>query len=347
MIPGVVIGGRRVGPGAPCLVIAEAGVNHNGDPETALALVRAAAQAGACAVKFQAFRADKLVSAEAPACAYQRRNLGGSPSQRDMLRALELDEAAHAACKALCEELGLLYLCTPFERESADFLESLGVAAYKISSGDLDNHPFLRHVAAKGRPMILSTGMARLGEVEAAVEAARGPGLVLLQCTTEYPADPAQANLRAMATLATAFAVPAGLSDHTPGIEVALAATALGACVIEKHFTLDRSLPGPDHKASLDPEGLRALVRGVRLVEAALGDGVKRPSPQEAATARLVRKSLVAARDIPKGTILTEDMVTAMRPANGLPPGRLCAVIGRAAVRDIARHEPLSLDMLA
>jgi sialic acid synthase SpsE len=325
------IGGRRVGAEAPCLIVAEVGVNHNGDVERALRMIRLAAEAGADAVKFQAF-------------AYQARNLGAAPTQLEMLRALELPEEAHARCKALCDELGVLYLCTPFERASADFLDGIGVAAFKVSSGDLDNHPLLRHVAAKGKPMILSTGMAELDEVAAAVRAVRDAGdvsLALLQCTTEYPADPAKANLRAMATLRAAFDAPAGFSDHTPGREAALAAVALGACIVEKHFTLDRALPGPDHKASIEPEELRGLVRAIRCVESALGDGVKRPTPEELATARLVRKGLVAARDIPAGAVMTGDMLTTMRPALGLAPSALPTVVGRVAARAISRFEPI------
>lgn len=277
-----------MGSGRPCFIIAEAGVNHNGSLDLALKLVDAAVAAGADAVKFQTFRADRLVTLHAPKAAYQSETTGGAESQFEMLRKLELDERGHRALVDHCASRGIAFLSTPFDEESADILETLGVPAYKLPSGELTNLPFLRHVAQKKRPMIMSTGMATMEEVGKAVEAVRiaeCTDLILLHCVSAYPADPADVNLRAMATLAESFGVPVGYSDHTLGIEVALAAVAMGACILEKHFTLDRSLPGPDHRISAEPAELATLVASARKVEAALGNGVKRPSLSEADTA--------------------------------------------------------------
>ncbi len=257
------IAGRPVGPGAPCFVIAEAGVNHNGDAALALRLVDAAAAAHADAVKFQTFRAEAVAAAEAPKAAYQQASTGGAESQLDMLRRLELSTDGHHAVVERCRDRGILFLSTPFDEQSADFLDAMGVPAFKIPSGELTNAALVSHVARKGRPMIVSTGMATLGEVDEAIRtiaASGNPPVALLQCVTNYPADPATANLRAMHAMAAAFDVPTGYSDHTRGVETALAAVALGACIVEKHFTLDRLLPGPDHAASLEPGELAQLI---------------------------------------------------------------------------------------
>lgn len=326
------IGSREVGFGRPCFIIAEAGVNHNGSLELALKLVDAAATAGADAVKFQTFRADRLVTLNAPKAVYQNETTGEAESQFEMLRKLELDERIHRTLVAHCASRGIAFLSTPFDEESADFLENLDVPAYKLPSGELTNLPFLRHVAGKKRPMIMSTGMATLEEVERAVEAVRIAGckdLVLLHCVSAYPADPADANLRAMATLAETFGVPVGYSDHTLGIEVPLAAVAMGACILEKHFTLDRSLPGPDHRASAEPAELTTLVAAARKVEAALGNGVKRPVASEADTARVARKSLTAACDISAGTVLEPEHIAIKRPGIGIPPRMQDRLVGR------------------
>ena len=267
-VPCIEIAGRKIGPGQPCFIIAEAGVNHNGNLELALKLVDAAAAAGADAVKFQTFKADRLVTKDAPKAGYQIRATGDAGTQYEMLKHLELTEEDHRALIAHCERRGVLFLSTPFDEESCDFLESLGLPAFKLPSGELTNLPFLAHVAGKGKPVILSTGMATLQEVDAAVETFARSGnnrLVLLQCVSEYPADPAEANLRAMASMRSLFGFPVGFSDHTPGMAAAITAAALGACVVEKHFTLDRELPGPDHRASLEPEELA-------------GDGARDPS---------------------------------------------------------------------
>lgn len=341
------IAGRLIGPRRPCFIIAEAGVNHNGDLALAKQLVDAAVTAGADAVKFQTFKAERLASASAPKAAYQLQTTDRSESQLEMLRRLELSEPAHRALMAYCQEWRILFLSSPFEEESADVLEQLGVCAFKIPSGELTNLPFLEHVARKGKPMIVSTGMSTLAEVEQAVQAIRqmkNSQVVLLHCVSDYPADPSDANLRAMQTMADAFKVPVGYSDHTPGIEVALAAVALGACVIEKHFTCDRTLPGPDHRASLEPDELRRLVQGIRMVESALGDGRKAPVPREANTAAVARKSLVAARDIPAGSLLTEESIAIKRPGTGLPPAMLPSLVGRKTLRDIPVDTLLTLE---
>lgn len=345
----VQIGSRTVGPGHPCYVIAEAGVNHGGDPDLAFRLVDAAAAAGADAVKFQTFKADRVASPQAAKAAYQRRATPPDEAQLDMLRRLELPFEVFAELDAYCRRLGIQFLSTPFDEESAAFLAQLGIPAFKVASGEITNLPFLRRLAGYGRPLIISTGMAGLGEVEAAVAAVTEAGcrqLVLLHCVSSYPADPSDVNLRALDTLRAAFGVPVGYSDHTLGTEIALAAVARGACVLEKHFTLDRDLPGPDHAASLEPGQLRDLVAAVRRVEAALGDGRKRPAASEVDTAVAARRSIVALRSIGRGQVLEEDMVDFRRPGNGLPPAMLPHVLGRRARRDIPAGTLLTLDML-
>ncbi len=335
----VEIAGRKIGREYAPFLIAEAGVNHNGDIDMALALVDAAAQAGADAVKFQTFSADRLVTKQAPKAKYQLETTNEHESQYQMLKNLELSEADHRLLLARCQQKGVLFLSSPFDEISADLLESLNVPAYKIPSGEITNHPYLAHVARKGNPIILSTGMSGLGEVEAAVEtiaAAGNPPLVLLHCVSQYPASPEELNLRAMHTLEAAFDVPVGFSDHTEGIEMALVAVALGAVVIEKHFTLDRGLPGPDHRASLEPDELRRLAEGMRRVQIALGDGRKLPTASERNTADVARKSLVAASDIPAGTVLKAELVAVRRPGTGLPPAMRDQLIGRITAKSLA-----------
>ena len=341
---------RAVGPGRPCYVIAEAGVNHNGSVDLALSLVEAAAAAGADAVKFQTFSAAGLATAAAPKAACQRQTTDPAESQRDMLASLELARDAHAPIRRRCLDLGVAFLSTPFDAESADFLEDLGVAAFKVPSGELTNLPFLAHVAHKDRPMLISTGMAGLGEVETAVQTVERAGnqrFVLLHCVSEYPAEPSRVNLRAMDTLAQAFGVPVGYSDHTTGITTALAAVARGACVLEKHFTLDRGMTGPDHAASLEPHELAELVREVRSVESSLGDGRKQPTAAEADTAAAVRRSLVAAEAIAAGAVITDAMLTTKRPGTGLHPGLRDQVVGRTARVDIPADCLIGPEMLS
>jgi N-acetylneuraminate synthase/N,N'-diacetyllegionaminate synthase len=333
---------RPVGGSAPVFIVAEAGVNHNGDPALATRLVDAAADAGADAVKFQTFSARALVSPQAPKAAYQRETTGSAESQLDMLARLELSLEQHAALQAHAAGRGLLFFSTPFDEASADLLQSLGVLLFKLPSGEITNLALLRHVAAKGRPIILSTGMSTLDEVTEAVAAIReagDPPLALLHCLSAYPAPVSEMNLRAMDTLRARFGCPVGLSDHTLGIEIAVAAVARGAAIVEKHLTLDRNLPGPDHRASLDPRDFTAMVRAIRSVEAALGDGIKRPMPSETDTRAVARKSLVAARAIRAGQTLTADLIAIRRPGTGIPPGDLARVLGRRVRRGLAAGE--------
>jgi N-acetylneuraminate synthase/N,N'-diacetyllegionaminate synthase len=344
----VAVGSRTVGAGHPVLVIAEAGVNHNGDPDLAKQLVEAAAAAGADAVKFQAVSAARVASAVAAKVGYQRATADPSESQVQMLRRLELPSDAYGMLARRCAEQGLLFLCSPFDAQSVDALEATGVPAFKVGSGELTNHPFLAHIARKGRPVLLSTGMSTLPEVReaAAVVTAGGAELVLLHCVSTYPARVADANLRAIPTMAQELDVPVGWSDHTLNDEVAVAAVAIGACVVEKHLTLDRSMEGPDHAASLEPVDFTRLVRAIRHVEAAVGDGVKRPVPDEEENRRLVRRSLVVTEDLPAGEMLTECVVDALRPGTGIPPSRRHEVVGRRARRDLGAGELLGWDAL-
>jgi N-acetylneuraminate synthase len=350
------------------MIIAEAGVNHNGSLDMALRLVDAAAEAGADAVKFQTFKADALVTRTASKAEYQKQSTGGAEaSQWELLKALELDETAHQRLVEHCRTSGIEFLSTPFDVESAHFLvEALGVARIKISSGDLTNAPFLHHLAAMGRPLILSSGMALLSDIEQALSviahalAGQGPPsrdafrqaygsaegqaalarqVSLLHCTTEYPASADMVNLRAMDTLRDCFGLVTGYSDHTLGIEVALAAAARGAKIIEKHFTLDANLPGPDHRASLEPSELKALVSGIRRIEEALGSPRKRSLPAEERNRQVATKSIMASRAIRAGEAFTAENLTVKRPQGGPPPVDWWDIIGREAQRDYAVEE--------
>ncbi len=344
----IAAGSRRIGIGEPnpCFLIAEAGVNHNGEVGLAKKLVDAAADAGADAVKFQTWRTEKLVAPGAPAAAYQKRAAGDAEiGQFTLLRKLELGEEAFSDIAAHAAERGILFLSTPDEEESADFLDTLAVPLFKVGSGEVTNLRFLHHVGSKGKPVILSTGMSSLGEIERAVEtltAAGAPHLVLLHCVSSYPADPAESNLRAMSTLRAAFGHPIGFSDHTLGRDVAVAAVALGACVLEKHLTLDVEMDGPDHRASLGPEEFSELVRSVRSVEQALGDGRKRPTPSEEAMKLLVRRRVLAGRDLPSGTRLAETDLVLRRAGSGEPAEALPILLGGTLTRDVAAGEPLT-----
>jgi N-acetylneuraminate synthase len=331
-------------------IIAEAGVNHNGSLDLALRLVDAAKASGADAVKFQTFRAELLATPSAHKAAYQERTTPEAESQFEMLQRLELDTAAHQRLIDHCREVGIQFLSSPFDAQSADLLATLDVPIYKVPSGEITNLPFLRHLAHKGRPLILSTGMSTLGEVEEAVQVLQAAGatkLTLLHCVTEYPAPYAEVNLRAMQTLKTAFGLPVGYSDHTPGIEIAIAAVALGAEVIEKHFTLDRALPGPDHAASLEPAELQQMVAAIRHVEVALGTGIKAPAPCELPNISVARKSIVAARTLPKGHQLAAGDLDIKRPGSGLAPKLLPTLIGRTLRVGIAKDEIINWNQMA
>jgi len=349
------------------LIIAEAGVNHNGSIANALALVDAAASAGADVVKFQTFRADKLVTAQAPKAEYQVSNTGERGSQLAMLAKLELSRDDHFVLAARARERGIRFMSTAFDPESLAFLATLAMPAIKIPSGDITCAPLLLQAARLDTPIIVSTGMSTLADIEAAlgvlafgfISRAEPAGrldfarafaseegrrallqrVTLLHCVTQYPAPAEAVNLRAMRTMSLAFGLPVGYSDHTLGIEVSLAAVALGATVIEKHFTLDRNLPGPDHRASLEPDELARMISGIRTIESALGSTAKAPVPQELPNLPVARRSLVAARAIRRGEIFTADMFDAKRPGTGLSPLELWDVVGRAASRDYLPDE--------
>lgn len=336
------IDGRAVGPEDSVFVIAEAGVNHNGRLDLALELVRQARLAGADAVKFQTFRAESLVTRHAPKAPYQIASTGAG-TQLEMLKRLELNGEAHAHLKSLCEELGLAFISTPYSPEDADFLFALGVPAFKLASAQLVEDGFVGHVARMGRPVILSTGMATLEETTHAVKVARDAGLrdlAVLQCTTQYPSPAAAANIRAMQTIRKACDVVVGYSDHTETPTAAIAAVALGASIIEKHFTLDRRLPGPDQSSSFDPGEFTRYVGLIREAESALGDGRKVPCEAEIPNLIPMRRSVVALRDIPRGTVLTSDMIGLRRPATGLAAARFDDCLGRRAAVDLVagRH---------
>ena len=333
-----------IGYGARCLIIAEAGVNHNGCVERAKQMIDAAHAAGADAVKFQTFTARELVTAQAPGADYQQRNTGRAVTQLEMLRELEL---SHSDCRLLqtyaCS-LGITFLSTPFDIPSVDFLDELDVPLFKIGSGELTHHSLLRHVARKQKPVILSTGMADLEEIREAVRVIRAEQapLTLLHCVSNYPADPASLNLRAIQTLEHEFGVPVGFSDHTAGIHLAPVAVALGACVIEKHFTLSRSLPGPDHLASIEPDDLREMVSAIRDAEAALGDGVKVPAASELSVAAAARRSWVAALPLPAGTVLHGEHLVLRRPGTGLCEQELPLLLGKTLCRPLQEGSVLS-----
>lgn len=320
-------------------VIAEAGVNHNGDPVLARELVHAAKEAGADCVKFQTFRADRVATASAPKAAYQLLVTDPAESQIAMLRKLEMDEAFHVELIELCRKIGIEFLSTPYNFVDVDFLDSLGVFAFKLASLHCAEPAFVEYAAKKGRPLILSTGMATLAEVDAAIRAIRNAGdpeLVVLQCTTDYPAKIEDANLNAMATIRAAFGVDVGYSDHTVGATACIASVALGATVIEKHLTLDRKMPGPDHATSMEPDEFAALVRALRATRQSLGSSLKQPSASERRNMTGMRRSIVAARALTAGTKLSLADLDFRRPATGIPAASTEAFIGRELARDVA-----------
>jgi N,N'-diacetyllegionaminate synthase len=326
-------------------IIAEAGVNHNGSLEMATRLVQAAAEAGADAVKFQTFRADAIVTRSAAKADYQVQTTGAAESQHEMLRRLELDEAAHVELMKVCQACSIAFLSTAFDFQSLDLLIRLGVDVWKVPSGEVTNLPYLRRIGALKQKVILSTGMCTLPEIHAAREVlvrsgTRADQVTILHCTTEYPAPYEDVNLRVLRTLSEAFPEsPVGYSDHTQGIEVSLAAAALGATVIEKHFTLDRNLPGPDHRASLESGELKALVQGIRNISLALGSPVKQPSAGELKNREVARKSLVARCGIRQGEEFTAENLDVKRPGTGVCPMRWDEIIGTKAARDYRPDE--------
>jgi N,N'-diacetyllegionaminate synthase len=327
-------------------IIAEAGVNHNGDINLAKKLIDVAVEAGADAVKFQTFKADKVVTKSAQKAQYQKETTNKEESQYEMIKKLELNKDAYYELIHYCKSKNIIFLSTPFDHESIDLLNELGMEIFKIPSGEITNLPYLRHIGSLGKEIILSTGMANLGEIEDALDILVTSGtpkdrITVLHATTEYPCPIEDVNLRAMQTIACAFGVKTGYSDHTNGIEVPIAAVAMGATVIEKHFTLDREMEGPDHKASLEPDELKAMVKAIRNIEKALGDGIKKPSPSEIKNMSIARKSIVAARAIQKGERFSENNLTIKRPGTGISPMRWDEVIGTVATMDYDEDEQI------
>jgi N-acetylneuraminate synthase len=332
-------------------IIAEAGVNHNGDINLAYKLVDKAKESGANAVKFQTFKTEKIVSRKAETASYQKEKIKSQEAQFDMLKKLELSYEDFRKIKKYCDDIGITFLSTPDEEESLDFLvDDLKVPAIKIGSGEITNLPFLKLAAMKNVPIILSTGMANLSEIEEAInvifqnqnseDSSILPPLTLLHCTTNYPTPFEEVNLKAMLTLKEAFKLPVGYSDHTLGIEVSIAAVALGAKIIEKHFTLDKNLPGPDHKASLEPDELKMMIKAIRNTEISMGDGIKRPNKSEIEIMKVVRKTLVAARNIRKGEIIEETDITIKRAGTGIPPKFMDIIVGMKINKDIEKDTP-------
>tara|TARA_B100001750_G_C15519398_1_gene610155 strand:+ start:977 stop:2038 length:1062 start_codon:yes stop_codon:yes gene_type:complete len=350
MTSSIKLGNLTVGPNNPCFIIAEAGVNHNGDINLAHKLVDEAFKTKANAVKFQSFKASDLVSTTAAKAEYQINTTGANESQFEMLQKLELSLENMDQLKKHCEQLGIMFLCTPYDYESVAALQKLEVKAFKIASADIVHVPLLRQIAATKIPMILSTGMSDLEEVIEAVTLLNTSGakgnFALLHCTSEYPASIPESNLKAILTLIEKFDCPIGFSDHTPETIASQLAVALGACIIEKHFTLDRSLQGPDHEASLDINGFQKLVGLIRETEEALGDGIKRPTTGADLNKQVMQRSLVADRDIRKGDKIVEHFITVKRPGTGLSPKLYDAVIGLTSTRDIHKGEVLTHDSL-
>ncbi|MBO4521346.1 MAG: N-acetylneuraminate synthase [Alphaproteobacteria bacterium] len=322
-------------------IIAEAGVNHNGSFELAKKLIDAAAEAGADCVKFQTFKADTIVSKSARKAEYQQKTTDAAETQYQMLKRLELSENDHKELQKYCREKGVMFLSTPFDTASVDFLDSLGVEYFKVPSGEITNLPYLRKINSKRKPVIMSSGMASLNEIKEALAVLKDCNVSLLHCTTEYPCPYEAVNLKAMLTMRDAFHLPVGYSDHTKGIEVPIAAVAMGATIIEKHFTLDRNMEGPDHKASLEPDELKAMVAAIRHIEAALGTGEKEPAECEKKNIAVARKSIVAKRAIKKGEILSEENLTVKRPGDGISPMRWDEIIGTPAARDYNEDEKI------
>lgn len=344
--------GLDIGPSRPAFVIAEAGVNHNGDLGRALRLVDAAKDAGADAVKFQTFRTESIITRAAPKARYHIETTGPDSAQTwfDLLRSQELTHEMHRAIIDRCRARGIVFLSTPYDEESVDLLETLDVPLFKIASTDANNLPFLAYVARKRRPVVYSTAMCEIAEIEAGVATLRENGasaIVVMQCTGSYPAPATEANLRAMHQIGERCVTAVGYSDHTTGTATAIAAVALGACTIEKHFTLDRNLPGPDHRASLEPAALAEFVRAIRETEAALGDGVKRVMPCETENRMKLRKHVTASRAIPAGTRIVREALAIKRTGgHGLPPTRLSEIIGRRTRVALEADEPVTEDAL-
>lgn len=340
------LGNKAIGNDYPTYIIAEAGVNHNGDIQIAEKLIDSAVIAGVDAVKFQSFKTENVISRLAPKAKYQLENTNSNETQFEMIRGLELSDDNFYELKDYCELRGIQFLSSPFDEASVDLLERLNVEAYKIGSGEITNLPFLQYIASKKKPIILSTGMTNLGEIEEALEVIKECDVILLHATSNYPTSIDDVNLLAMKTIGAAFKKIVGYSDHTQGFEVAIAAVALGAKVIEKHFTIDKGLIGPDHKASLDPKELKNLVRLIRNVEKSLGNGIKKAMTSEENTRLVARKSIVAKERIKAGTVLTKELLAIKRPGNGIPPKYFDKLIGATLRRNIGVDETIQWEHL-
>jgi|TARA_B100001964_G_scaffold245829_1_gene337077 N-acetylneuraminate synthase/N,N'-diacetyllegionaminate synthase len=343
------IGDKLVGNKSPILIVAEAGVNHNGNINLAKKLVDAAVEAGADAVKFQTFNAENIVTISAEKAKYQRERTGSEKPQYDMLKKLELTAEEFIELAKYSRKRGIIFLSSPFDENSVDLLDEIGVPAFKIPSGEITNFPLLKYIAKKGKPVILSTGMSTLEEVREALKVIKNNGsndVILLHCVTGYPSKVKDMNLRVMETLKTTFGLPIGLSDHTLGTTIPTASVALGAVLLEKHFTLDKNFIGPDHKASLDPKELSGMVLAIRDVETALGNGIKKITQEEEEIKAVLRKSIVAKVDITKGAIIQEDMLIIKRPASGLEPKFIAIIVGRKTTHNIRKDEPISWEAI-
>lgn len=341
----ICINNRKIGKGEPVFIIAEAGVNHNGDISIAKRLIDIAKESGADAVKFQTFIAEDITSISSPKADYQKQTTDRDESQLEMLKKFELSFAEFREIKRYCDAVGIIFLSTPFDQKSVDFLDELGIPAFKIPSGEITNFPLLKQIRQKKKPIILSTGMSTLEEIGNAVDLLKINGandIVLLHCTTAYPAHPDSVNLRAMKTMHQKFNLPVGYSDHTNGITISIAAVALGATIIEKHFTLDKNLPGPDHKASLEPNELMMMVQAIRDVEMAFGNGIKNPAPCEIENEKSIRRSIVANKDIPKNAIIDQDSIIAKRPGTGISPINFSLIIGSRTKKEIKKDTILT-----
>lgn len=331
------------------LIIAEAGVNHNGSIELAKQLVDKAVEAGVDYIKFQTFKTEKLVAKSAQMASYQKKNIGTEDnSQFAMLKKLELSPEQHEELIAYCKKKGIKFFSTAFDLDSIDYLHSFNLGLWKIPSGEITNYPYIKKIAQYGEPVIVSTGMCEMKDIENAVATllkwgTKKEDIIILHCNTEYPTPYQDVNLKAMDAIKEKFGVEVGYSDHTKGIEVPIAAVALGATVIEKHFTLDRNMEGPDHKASLEPEELKAMVSAIRNIEKAVGDGIKKVTDSEKGNIAVARKSIVASRNIKKGEILSEDNLTVKRPGTGISPMRWEEVLGQVAKRDFSEEELIEL----
>ena len=343
------IEGHKIGQGNPCFIIAEAGINHNGDIQNAKKLIDIAVDSEANAVKFQTFKTDLLAAPNAPKAEYQKVTTRENQSQTDMLRDLELPTEAFVELKQYCASQKIIFLSSPFDEYSVDLLAQLNVSAYKIPSGEIINLPLLAKIGSKNKPIILSTGMSYLEEIATALETIYKTGnkqISLLHCTSNYPAMPVDINLNAMDTIRKSFNLPVGFSDHTQGIEIPLAAVAMGACIIEKHFTLDKTLEGPDHRASLEPNELKMMVLGIRNIESAQGDGVKSPAASELSNRGIARKSIYLKSSKTAGDILNESDLIFLRPGLGIYPSEIHNIIGRKLVKTLPKGVMLSWDDL-